>query len=91
MSTCKREIGKCMKTVNALGRYAWLTTAMRRRRGAAFTTKTHPQFSKSVSRKDENAVTQDAERKAVCVFSVWEEARRAVKYFLHLEIGRAHV
>lgn len=71
-----------MKTVNALGRYAWLTTAMRRRRGAAFTTKTHPQFSKSVSRKDENAVTQDAERKAVCVFSVWEEVRRAVKYFL---------
>lgn len=51
------------KTVNALGRYAWLTTAMRRRR--AFTTKTHPQLLNLVPKKNENAVTQYAEGKAI--------------------------
>lgn len=33
---------------------------------------------RSASRKNENAVMQDAEGKAI---SIWEEARKAVKYF----------
>jgi len=36
---------------------------------------------KCVSKKNEHAVTQDAEREAISVFNIWEEARTAVKCF----------
>lgn len=62
--------------MNASGKYAWLTTAVMMIR--KYCKNTSSSF-KSISQKKENAVMQ--ERKAVSVFSVWEEVRKTVKYF----------
>lgn len=77
MSKCKWEVEE-HKTVNASGKYAWLTTAMMMMR--RYCKNTSSPF-KYISQKKENAVMQDAERKTVSVFSVWEEVRKTVKYF----------
>lgn len=78
MSRCKGEAEK-YKTVNASGKYAWLTTAMMMMR-RRYCKNTSSSF-KSISQKKKNAVMQDAERKAMSVLSVWEEVRKTVKYF----------
>lgn len=77
MSRCKWEAEK-HKAVNASGKYAWLTTAMIMMKRHYKNTYSS---SKCISQKKENAVMQDAERKAMSVFSVWEKVRRTVKYF----------